>query len=104
MEKGPDKPCISRDQARQAFQKSAKNGSIILTKHAREEMKKDEVTTNDLLLLARSGAVINEPEPDIKTGEMTYRIECNSPSQLRAVFIPMDERVRVLTVWLEVRS
>lgn len=95
-----EQPRFSKEEARQVFQRSFNDGSVILTKHARERMLKYDINTNDLLVLARSGIVQSEPECDIKTGEWTYRIESNNP-KMKAVFIPMDNRVRVLTVMVD---
>lgn len=61
-------------------------------------MGKRGVDNNDLLALAKSGRVLNEPETHIKTGELNYRIE--SPDQkLKAVFSLLGEKkVCIITV------
>ena len=50
-------------------------GSVIYTQHFGKELANDNLTTQDVLAVCRSGAVIMEPEKDIKTGQWKYRIE-----------------------------
>ncbi len=48
---------------------------MIYTKHFRDELVNDDLTMKDVLAVCKSGAVIMEPEKDIKTGKWKYRIE-----------------------------
>lgn len=45
MSEGRKKPNISKDQARRLFREAFENGSVNLTKHARERIKQHNVTT-----------------------------------------------------------
>lgn len=45
------------------------------TKHFREELANDDLTMEDVLRVCKSGAIVMEPEQDIKTGHWKYRIE-----------------------------
>lgn len=88
----------SKENARAIFRKACREGAFISTKHARKRMHEYEVDNNDILSLARTGVVLNEPELDIKTNEWTYRIESGS-IQLKAVYvIPDPNRVRLITI------
>lgn len=52
-----------------------RRGTVIYTKHFRDELVNDDLTMKDVLAVCKSGAVIMEPEKDIKTGKWKYRIE-----------------------------
>lgn len=100
MSKSKKKPALSKEQARSVFRQSFGDGSVILTKHERKRMRENEVTTNDLLSLGRSGVVLSEPEQDINTGQLKYRIESDT-LKMKVVFIPTDKKVRILTVMVD---
>jgi hypothetical protein len=88
----------SKEDARGIFRKACSDGAFISTKHARKRMQEYELDNNDILSLARTGVVFNEPELDIKTNEWTYRIESGS-LQLKAVYVITDpNRVRLITI------
>jgi len=59
---------------------------MALTRHFRDELANDDLTMEDVLSVCRSGAVILEPEKDIKTGQWKYRIE-GTTADLRRVAI-----------------
>lgn len=91
-------PPKSKDEARQIFQTAFLYGSVRLTKHCREQMEKRCIDNNDLLNLARSGIIVNAPEPHIKTGDWNYRIE-SSDGHLKTQFAIIDAHiVRIITV------
>ena len=45
------------------------------SRHSREELANDHLTTVDVLAICKSGAIVMSPERDIKTGDWKYRIE-----------------------------
>lgn len=94
--------CYSREEARRVFQEAVKDRSVIFPSHARLEMKKDKLDTNDVLNLARFGICVNSPEVHIRTGLMTYRIESESLG-IKAVFVIEEaentHKVRIVTVF-----
>lgn len=61
-------------------------------------MSERDIDTNDILELGRSGVVFNEPEPHIKTGDWTYRIESQKTNAKAVFVIVSQDRVRLLTV------
>lgn len=96
MQEKPVK-CYSGEEAKRIFQQAWKEGSVILTKHCRERMKERDIDNNDLIMLARLGAVFDPPEIDIKTGEWKYTIERRKPL-LKAVFTVLSgNKIRLLT-------
>jgi hypothetical protein len=103
-EDGLQKPPPSKEEARKIFQRSVMDGSLISTRHARKRMKEYSRDHNDVLELARSGMVFNEPEPDIKTGELVYRIESQRIG-FKGQFICVSEScARLLTVMNDTAS
>jgi hypothetical protein len=69
-----DEP-LSKDRAKTQLNRCLAEGKVTYTKHFREELAHDDLITGDILTVCRSGAVIMEPEKDIKTGQWKYRIE-----------------------------
>ena len=66
---------VSNNDAKVALVKSVEFGTVVLTKHFREELKNDDFTMEDVLLVCRSGSIRTAPEPDIRTGDWKHRIE-----------------------------
>lgn len=74
---------------------------MIYTKHFRDELTNDDLTTQDVLSVCRSGAVIAAPEKDIKTGRWKYRIEgkTSEPRRIAVVFTFRPESAVMITVF-----
>lgn len=63
-------------------------------------MREREITTNDLLTLARTGPVLRVPERHAITNDWIYQMECKAPD-IRAVFTVEERfrmRIRIVTV------
>lgn len=69
-----DEP-LSKDRAKAALNSCLQDGTVTYTKHFRDELANDDLTTEDVLSVCRSGAIVVSPEKDIKTGDWKYRIE-----------------------------
>ena len=50
-------------------------GVVSYSRHFRDELANDALTTGDILTVCRSGAIAMAAEKDIKTGQWKYRIE-----------------------------
>lgn len=89
----------SKEEARAIFQTALKDGVVVSPKsHVRARMAEKGIDNNDILKLAKTGVVLNEPELHIKTNLMTYRIESES-QKLKVVFnIVAQNKVRLITV------
>jgi hypothetical protein len=66
---------LSKGQAKAQLNQCIDDGVVHYTRHFREELAKDNLTTEDILSICKSGAIIMAPEKDIKTGDWKYRIE-----------------------------
>jgi hypothetical protein len=69
-----DEP-LSKDQAKAALNSSLEDGTVIYTRHFRDELARDDLTMEDVLTACRSGGIVMAPEKDIRTGDWKYRIE-----------------------------
>jgi uncharacterized protein DUF4258 len=62
-------------QAKAKLNQCLDEGTVIYSRHFREELANDDLTTEDVLRVCKSGAVAVPPEKDIKTGDWKYTIE-----------------------------
>ncbi|MEP7367346.1 MAG: DUF4258 domain-containing protein [Acidobacteriota bacterium] len=80
-------------------------GAVRYSRHFRDELLNDQLTTEDVLTVCKSGAISMVPEQDIKTGQWKYRIEGLTADRRKvavvfsfvmdqAVFITVFERKR----------
>ena len=75
---------LSRDRAKAKLNRCLEDGTVVYTQHFRDDLAIDDLTMEDVLAVCRSGAVIMEPEEDIRTGHWKYRME-GTTADLRRV-------------------
>jgi Domain of unknown function (DUF4258) len=85
---------LGKDRAKAQINWCLYEGAVSYTTHFREELANDNLTTEDVLTICRSGAVIMEPEKDIRTGQWKYRIEGNTADSRRVAVIFTFRRER----------
>ena len=97
MEDGP----LSKDRARAELNLCLEERRIIYSRHFRDELANDDLTTQDVLTVCRSGAIIMSPEQDIKTGQWKYRIEGTNADEcgVAVVFTFRHEQAVFITVF-----
>ncbi len=94
---------LSKDRAKSKLNRGLQEDVVIYSNHFRDELTNDKLTMEDVLVVCRSGAIIDAPEKDIKTGQWKYRIEGKTADgrhvaivftfrQDSAVFITVFER------------
>ena len=68
---------LDRNRARKHLSEVlSKNPNFFsMSRHAREEMKKDKLIVNDILNVIKGGKILREPEQDSKTDHWKYRVE-----------------------------
>jgi hypothetical protein len=54
-------------------------GEIISGKHFRDELMAEGLTFEDAWVVLKTGLIYDPPEPDIRTGEVKYRVEGYEP-------------------------
>jgi hypothetical protein len=62
-----DRP-LGKDQAKAKLNSCIEEGTVIYSRHFRDELMNDDLTIADVLTICRSGAVLMAPEKDIRTG------------------------------------
>lgn len=77
-----------------------REGSVVFTRHAREEMEKDDLLETDAVNTI-SGGVINEPGELGHRGDWCYRVR-TSRATVVILFRSVEEMV-VVTAWREQR-
>jgi len=70
---------LDKNEAKAQLNRCLNEGAISYTNHFREEFLNDDLTTEDVLAVCRSGAIPMAPEQDIKSGYWKYRIEALRP-------------------------
>lgn len=56
-------------------------GEVVPTKHLRDELANESITFEDAWIVLRSGAIYDEPEQDIRTGDWKDRVEGYEPGR-----------------------
>jgi hypothetical protein len=54
-------------------------GEIVPGRHFRDELTEEGLTFEDAWVVLRTGQVFDPPEPDIRTGELKFRVEGHEP-------------------------
>ena len=102
--KKKDETSYTKFQATSLIKKIVKSGFIRTTKHAKDRMKERDITNQDILWAFKYGKVIDEPEPDIKTGYWKYKIIGNAIDsddlKITVVINEKENYLLVITVFL----
>jgi hypothetical protein len=81
-------------------------GRIILSKHFREELEKEQLDILDAYHILRTGQVFNEPELDARHGDWNYRMEGTEPEgrRLAIVFCFKEQDTGLLITIFSIRA
>jgi hypothetical protein len=92
---------LAKDRAKAKLNRCLDEGTVIYSRHFRDELVNDDLTTEDTLAVCRSGAIVMAPEKDIKTGQWKYRIEGITADrrQIAVVFTFRPELAVFITVF-----
>jgi hypothetical protein len=85
---------LSPTDAKQALLRILEEGIIVFSKHAREEMAKDDLDDQDALNVLRGGVV--EPA-EFENGSYRYRVRTSR--MYFVVAFRSDNEARVVTAW-----
>jgi hypothetical protein len=66
---------LGSDQAKAKLNRCLQEGRVIYSQHFREELAKDALDMEDVLLVCSAGVIRSAPEIDIRSGQWKYRIE-----------------------------
>lgn len=86
----PMKPEAAKRLAREIVE----SGTVVFSRHAQEEMEKDDLQSADCLNLLRAGDF--EP-PELENNELRYRV--STRRMCVVIVFRSNERLRVVTAW-----
>lgn len=66
---------LSRQDAVKLLRECVRIGKVIPGKHFRDELAAEGLIFADALRVLKTGQILQEPEPDPKSGEWKYRVE-----------------------------
>ena len=66
---------LTKDRAKIQLNLCLDDGFVVYTRHFKEELASDGLTTEDALAVCHSGVIQMAPEKDIRTGDWKYMIE-----------------------------
>ncbi len=66
---------LSRAEAEDLVRRCLSAGRLIPGRHFREELAAEGLDILDAYHVLKNGRILNEPEPDIRTGDWKYRME-----------------------------
>jgi hypothetical protein len=90
---------LRRQEALDLLHHCLEEGEIVPSRHFRDELANESVTFEDAWIVLRSGAIYDEPEQDIKTGEWKYRVEGHEPDgKWMAVVLTFKSTDRALLI------
>jgi hypothetical protein len=92
---------LGKDLAKVKLNHCLEEGTVVYSKHFREELSNDRLTMSDVLTVCRAGAISREPEIDIRTGQWKYTIDGITADRDRVavVFTFRSERAVFITVF-----
>jgi hypothetical protein len=100
MREGPTvlslmKEPFNRNEAKKLIQAICREGIIVSSRHAQEELAKDDLTTVDVMNVLRAGRILEEPEQI--NGTWRYRVHTD---QMAVVVAFMSEsKLKIVTAW-----
>lgn len=88
---------LDRSNARVRISMIVRTGELVFTKHCKQELSKDEMTSVDVANVLRCGKIHREPEVSEKTGAWRYRIETSRMAVI--VEFSTERALVVVTAW-----
>lgn len=92
---------FNRNEAKKRIQQICREGTVVFSRHASEELAKDDLTTVDAMNVLRAGRILREPEQDAR-GAWTYRVQ--TPQMAVVVAILSESKLRLITAWREKKT
>jgi hypothetical protein len=78
---------MTREAADEQAKASLRRGRVRWGRHFVRELENETLSIQDVFALIRSGNVLAEPEPDIRTGDWKYRLEGCEPGGNRSAIV-----------------
>ena len=92
---------MTRSQAMTIIKDAVTNGKVLVCTHAKERMVERDVEMTDILCVLKNGKILKPPEPNIKTGNLRWRVEGSTIDNkfLKIVVEIEDNGIVVVTVF-----
>jgi hypothetical protein len=87
---------FNRNEARKLILQSCREGVVVLSRHANEELAKDDLTTVDALNVLRAGRILEEAEQQTH-GAWHYRV--HTEQLVVVVAFESASKLKVVTAW-----
>ncbi|EPX59890.1 hypothetical protein D187_002634 [Cystobacter fuscus DSM 2262] len=86
---------FNRNEARKLIQEICATGIVESSRHAKEELAKDDLTMFDVRNVLRAGKILEEPE--LENGTWRYRVH----TELMAVVVAFvsESKLKIVTAW-----
>ena len=78
---------LGRDRAKAQLNLCLDEGQFVATRHFKDELKNDGLDMEDAFIVCRSGAILDEPEENMKSGQWRYRITGNTTDGKRVAVV-----------------
>lgn len=86
---------FNRQEAKKLIQQILKEGITLFSRHAEEELKKDELSVVDATNVLRAGTITEEPE--LEKGSWRYRVR--TERMVVVVAFVSETKLKVVTAW-----
>jgi len=86
---------FNRNEARKRIQEISRDGVVVFSRHAEEELAKDDLTAVDARNVLRAGKILEEPE--WVNGTWRYRV--HTARMTVVVAFVSEASLRVITAW-----
>lgn len=87
---------FNRNEARKLIQQICREGTIVTSRHAKEELAKDNLTTGDVLNVLRAGRILEAAEQTAQ-GSWTYRV--HTEQLVVIIAFESESKLKIITAW-----
>ena len=86
---------FNRNEARKLIQEICTTGVVESSRHAREELAKDDLDMFDVTNVLRAGKILEEPE--LENGTWRYRV--HTERMVVVVAFVSESKLKIVTAW-----
>lgn len=86
---------FSRNEAKKLILTILKDGDVVFSRHAKEELDKDDLTTVDAVNVLRAGKITEPPEFE----RDTWRYRVHTERMVVVVSFVSESKLRIVTAW-----
>ncbi len=87
---------LNRNEARKLIQQICRDGVVVSSRHAKEELANDDLTTVDAMNVLRAGRILEEAEQQAHGG-WTYRV--STDHLVVVVAFESESKLKIVTAW-----